>query len=87
IIDGVYPSFLKGVSQQTPQERSDGQLGAQLNLLSDAVTGLRRRGGVKFQAKLAGIPNNSYIRLIDINGVNYIMIVDTVTGTLKIYNF
>ncbi|ADQ12741.1 putative tail tubular protein B [Acinetobacter phage phiAB1] len=87
ILEGVYPSFLKGVSQQTPQERSDGQLGAQLNLLSDAVTGLRRRGGVKFQAKLTGIPNSSYIRLIDINGVNYIMIVDTVTGTLKIYNF
>ncbi|CAL4861331.1 tail protein [Acinetobacter phage vB_AbaP_Fanak] len=87
ILEGVYPSFLKGVSQQTPQERSDGQLGAQLNLLSDAVTGLRRRGGVKFQAELTGIPNNSYIRLIDINGVNYIMVVDTVTGTLKIYNF
>ncbi|UVD33043.2 non-contractile tail tubular protein [Acinetobacter phage vB_Ab4_Hep4] len=87
ILEGVYPSFLKGVSQQTPQERSDGQLGAQLNLLSDAVTGLRRRGGVKFQTKLAGIPNSSYIRLIDINGVNYIMIVDTVTGTLKIYSF
>jgi len=87
ILEGVYPSFLKGVSQQTPQERTDGQLGSQLNLLSDAVTGLRRRGGVKFQAKLADIPNDSYIRLIDIDGINYIMVVDTVTGTLKIYDF
>ena len=48
VYEGVYKSLLQGVSQQTPQEREDGQLGEQVNMLSDPVTGLRRRGGTKF---------------------------------------
>lgn len=37
------PSLLQGVSQQIPRERQPGQLGALKNMLSDPVTGLRRR--------------------------------------------
>lgn len=41
--EGVMPSLLQGVSQQIPRERQPGQLGALKNMLSDPVTGLRRR--------------------------------------------
>lgn len=40
-----YASLLRGVSQQVPQDRADGQLGEQVNLLSDPVNGLTRRHG------------------------------------------
>ena len=46
--EGVMPSLLQGVSQQIPRERQPGQLGAQQNLLSDPVTGLRRRPGARY---------------------------------------
>lgn len=37
------PSLLQGVSQQIPRERQPGQVGAQVNMTSDPVTGIRRR--------------------------------------------
>lgn len=43
-----YKSQLQGVSQQVPRERLDGQVSEQTNMLSDAVTNLRRRPGSKF---------------------------------------
>lgn len=42
-LEGTIQSLLQGVSQQIPRERQPGQLGAQLNMLSDPVSGLRRR--------------------------------------------
>lgn len=41
--EGTIQSLLQGVSQQIPRERQPGQLGMQQNMLSDPVTGLRRR--------------------------------------------
>lgn len=52
IIELAYPSLLFGVSQQTPRERQNGQLTEQLNMLSDPVTGLRRRPGLITQKYL-----------------------------------
>ena len=46
--EGVMPSLLQGVSQQIPRERQPGQLGALQNMLSDPVTGLRRRPGARY---------------------------------------
>lgn len=46
IVELAYPSLLYGVSQQTPRERQNGQLTEQVNMLSDPVTGLRRRPGL-----------------------------------------
>ncbi len=43
VMEGTIPSLLQGVSQQIPRERQPGQLGAQLNMLSDPVTSIRRR--------------------------------------------
>ena len=86
VYEGVYKSLIQGVSQQTPQEREDGQLGAQLNMLSDPVTGLRRRSGVKFKESISTINPASYIRIINLDGVQRIIAIDTVSGNLHIFN-
>lgn len=52
IVELAYPSLLFGISQQTPRERQNGQLTEQLNMLSDPVTGLRRRPGLVVQHEL-----------------------------------
>lgn len=41
----AYKSQLQGVSQQLPEERLPGQVTAQINMMSDPVTNLRRRPG------------------------------------------
>ena len=46
-----YASLLRGVSQQVPQDRADGQHTEQVNLLSDPVDGLTRRHGSIWQAE------------------------------------
>lgn len=46
--ESSYKSLLQGVSQQIPRERLPGQLTAQLNMLADPVTNLRRRPGAQF---------------------------------------
>lgn len=84
VYEGVYKSLIQGVSQQTPQEREDGQLGAQLNMLSDPVTGLRRRSGVKLHKNLPTHSASSFIRIIDLLGVKRIILIDTDTGTLNV---
>lgn len=47
-----YKSLLQGVSQQVPRERLDSQVSEQTNMLSDAVTNLRRRPGSRFMWSL-----------------------------------
>ena len=85
--EGTYKSLLQGVSQQTPQERADGQLGSQLNMLSDPVTALRRRGGIKLHAVLKDLDKSSYIRMTEILGDTYITVIDTAKGSLSVYTF
>ena len=85
--EGTYKSLLQGVSQQTPQERADGQLGSQLNMLSDPVTALRRRGGIKLHAVLKDLDKRSYIRMTEILGDTYITVIDTAKGSLSVYTF
>jgi hypothetical protein len=84
--EGIYNSVLRGVSQQIPQEREDGQLSSQFNMLSDPVTGLRRRAGTKYHADLLNTTGDPYIRVVDIYGEYYIMCIDTVSGTLRLYD-
>ena len=45
--EGSMKSMLQGVSQQLARERLEGQITAQENMLSDLVTGLRRRPGAQ----------------------------------------
>lgn len=83
VYEGIYKSFLQGVSQQTPQERSEGQLGEQLNMLSDPVTGIRRRGGLKSLSTLAA-PPSSYFEIVEYDGVAKGIIIDTNAGNAYI---
>lgn len=55
-IAGSYGSLIRGVSQQAPEVRIDGQHTEQVNMLSDPVAGLTRRRGTIFKAlqSLAG---------------------------------
>ena len=71
IYEGTYRSLIQGVSQQTPQERLDGQLGAQVNMLSDPVNGLRRRTGTKLHGRMQ-VPNGSKFELVQLGGEYYI---------------
>ena len=54
LFDGVIPSLLQGVSQQIPRERLQGQLTTQRNMLSDLVTGIRRRPGLQRVGVVSG---------------------------------
>jgi hypothetical protein len=47
-ISGSYQSLSRGVSQQVPEARLDGQHSEQVNMISDPVSGLARRHGTKF---------------------------------------
>lgn len=80
---GTYKALIKGVSQQTPQEREDGQLSTQVNMLSDVVNGLRRRGGLKLQAVL-DTPPDSFFNVTQLSGEYYVQSVSK-DGTLRIF--
>lgn len=54
-LEGTIPSLLQGVSQQIPRERQPGQLGLQVNMLSDPVTSLRRRPAALLLQDATGI--------------------------------
>lgn len=85
IYEGTYRSLIQGVSQQTPQERLDGQLGAQVNMLSDPVNGLRRRTGTKLHGRM-NVPSGSKFELVQLGGEYYIQCV-TPDGRLVITRF
>lgn len=82
---GTYANLIQGVSQQTPQQRTDGQLSEQINMTSDIVTGLRRRTGFAYQYRLTDTPPDSWFHITELNGVYYLQVV-TPNGTLRIQN-
>lgn len=49
---GTYASLVRGVSQQAPADRLEGQHGEQINMLSDPVRGLVRRNGSLIEHQL-----------------------------------
>ena len=102
--DSGYESLLQGVSQQTPIKRVQGQISEQLNMVSDALTGLRRRKGFQFVNTLprnpdpkkdtvAGVLRDSKINAettywdyMHVSGAEYLISVETITGTLTVYS-
>lgn len=81
-----YASILRGVSQQVPQERTEGQHTEQVNMLSDPVNGLARRHGSLWQAEyntgITGASNQHIVtdtaetRSLDFssNGKDYLLV-------------
>lgn len=97
IYSGRISQLLQGVSQQPPDARAEGQVGEQINCLSDIVDGLRRRRGSEVIADIsAGTFNfsndmgyHSYDRgdgsesyLICIDDAGAIKVIDLADGSL-----
>lgn len=74
-MESAHKNLLMGVSQQQPQDRLPGQLTAQLNMVSDPVTGLRRRPGTEYIANL---------REIDLTGQLKPKVYHTVLGGIAV---
>lgn len=84
-----YESLLQGVSQQQPSERLPGQLTAQVNMVSDPVTNLRRRPGVTFRKSWSwsGADSDHILAWFsDLAGGRVHILLNTVTGNIRILN-
>lgn len=87
VFEAAYKSLLQGVSQQLPDERLPGQVTAQVNMMSDPVTNLRRRPGVAFKKTwLWDDADAEHILgwFTDIAGVRVHILLNTVTGNIRI---
>lgn len=87
--ESSYPPMLQGVSQQQPQERLPGQVSAQDNMISDPVTGVRRRPGLAYLKDFAmASVDHSHI-LTWFTGIALArahIILNTLTGTVKVFS-
>ena len=85
--ESAHTSILQGVSQQVARARLPGQLSSQENMLSDPVTGLRRRPGLKYQYNqtIAGATSDSIVVwYTDIAGYQCHVLVDSESGTVTV---
>ena len=83
--ESSYKSLLQGVSQQIPRERLPGQLTAQLNMLADPVTNLRRRPGAQYLKHRAWTDADASHILgwfTDVSGERLHVILNTVSGEI-----
>lgn len=83
----AYKSLLQGVSQQLPFERLPGQVTAQINMMSDPTTGLRRRPGTMLRAELVwpGVSATSLRSwFVDIAGARIHVYLNTADGVVKV---
>lgn len=89
-MESAHKNLLMGVSQQAPQDRVPGQLSAQLNMISDPVTGLRRRPGTEYVNMLMDLGATSTARPkvyhTDINSRSVVMLLFPDTGNLMVYD-
>ena len=85
--ESAYPSLLQGVSQQITRLRLPGQLTAQENMLSDPVTGLRRRPGAKLIRSTESTAAAERLRVFytEIGTSEVQGVIDTVTGQIRLY--
>lgn len=88
--EAAYKPMLQGVSQQIAAERLEGQVSEQINMMSDPVTGLRRRPGAgvaQVYDSWAGLTTDSLkIWFTDIAGQRVHICVNTTTGSIRILN-
>lgn len=85
--DGSYKSLLAGVSQQVPSARLDGQLSMQENMLSDIVSGLRRRPGVRTLTTVpdfAPTPTNTLATHVEGATGNYNTFINSDSGEMVV---
>ena len=85
VYESGYPSLIQGASQQVPDKRLDGQVSNQLNMVSDALTGLRRRKGFELLRFLEN-SNDTRFWWFSISGASYLIAHDYSTGTIRVYS-
>ena len=85
IYESGYPSLIQGASQQVPDKRLDGQVSNQLNMVSDALTGLRRRKGFELLRFLEN-SNDARFWWFSISGASYMIAHDYSTGIIRVYS-
>src|SRR5690554_2516832 len=87
-IKGAYRSLVRGVSEQVPHDRIEGQHYNQVNFISDPIRGLVRRRSSQFRSKLllgTSTPNANALKAIrsmhehtfSAEGVNYSVFYNT----------
>lgn len=85
--EGAYSSLLQGVSQQLPKMRLVGQVTAQDNMLSDIVTGPRRRPGAGLRGFIE-LPGEDALSIrtweTDIAGTRVHVTVGAKTGAVRV---
>ncbi len=87
--ESSYTSLLQGVSQQISRLRQPGQLTALDNMLSDPVTGPRRRPGAEYRYRLtAPMATGTSVKAIetDISGFKVHVILECRAGTVFVMN-
>lgn len=87
--EGTIQSLLQGVSQQIPRERQAGQVGEQKNMLSDPVTGIRRRPGAAILSTLniqVTSDDALYTAYIERGSDGRHLIINTETGSWYLLN-
>ena len=85
VYESGYPSLIQGASQQVPDKRLDGQVSNQLNMVSDALTGLRRRKGFELLRFLEN-SNDARFWWFSISGASYMIAHDYSTGSIRVYS-
>lgn len=89
VADGSFESVLGGVSEQTPTARVSGQLELQTNMLSDVVTGLRRRPGSTYRTSLVNrVASRKHVKTfyVESAGSFYTVVLNSATGVLLLYD-
>ena len=85
--ESAYKSLLQGVTQQQPAARLDGQHTAQVNMVSDPVTNLRRRPGVQYKQSWAWTSADSdhvVAWFTDLSGTRMHILLNTNTGNIRL---
>lgn len=89
VIDGSFKTLLGGVSQQIPRERLPGQLSVQENMLTDPVTGIRRRPGLQLRNTIPEFKptaNNLTSSFVEIGDKGYNIYINSTTGEVVVTN-
>lgn len=84
---GTYPSLIGGITEQIQQTRQANQVQAQLNMLSDPVTGPRRRGAMPYAGTLQGLTGKHFkSELFEVGNEIYALVVGVALGEVRLYS-
>lgn len=88
IFEGTHGNILQGVSQQIPRSRLEGQVSEQVNMVSDPVTGIRRRQGCRV-VEVINLPqataSSTKAWRTEMAGSKVEFILNAATGELVVY--